>query len=248
MDVYIEKARNMMNKIQDGLSDVEGELLYSLAKNVPEDQVIVAIGRENADPAVWLAKGSTVGNMNRVYSIRPRSEVPRDIEVDEGNTNAWFIDRLKSAKVDTIVITSYSDSEDTSRKWKDKVGLLLINALLEYEDIKQVFLNWERHLAPDARVIVRGFDQPGPARIIKEYLGNLGDFTFEKCVGTLKVIRIDKCVHHWIIDAREIGICRHCGRERNFKRLRREADAAGARKRRVAKPPNKENQTRIKKQ
>jgi hypothetical protein len=51
MDVYIEKARNMMNKIQDGLSDVEGELLYSLAKNVPEDQVIVAIGRENADPA-----------------------------------------------------------------------------------------------------------------------------------------------------------------------------------------------------
>jgi hypothetical protein len=186
--------------------------------------------------------------MNRVYSIRPRSEVPGDIEANEENKNVGFIDKLERAGVDTIVITSYSDSEDTSRKWKDKVGLLLINALLEYEDIKQVFLNWERHLAPDARVVVCGFNQLGPARLIKEYLGNLGDFTFEKCVGTLKVIRIDKCVHHWIIDANEIGICRHCGRERNFKRLRREADAAGARKRRVAKPPNKENQTRIKKQ
>jgi len=247
MDIDIEKPENITNGIEDGLSDVEGKLLYSLAKSVPEDQVIVAIGRGNGESTVWLAKGSAAGNVNRVYSIRSCPQVPCDIEVDERNTNAGFIDRLKSAKVDTIVITSYSDSEDTSRKWKDKVGLLLINALLEYEDIQQVFLNWERHLAPDARVIVRGFDQPGPARIIKEYLGNLGDFTFDKRVGTLKVIRIDKCVHHWIIDAKEIGICRHCGRERNFKRLRREADAAGARKRRVAKPTNKENQTKRKK-
>jgi hypothetical protein len=247
MDVYIEKPENITNRIEDELSDVEGKLIYSLAKNVPEDQVIVAIGKGNEESTVWLAKGSTAGNMNRVYSIRSRSVVPDAIEANDGNTNVEFIDKLESAGVDTFVITSYSDSEDTSRKWKDKVGLLLISTLFEYEDIKHVFINWERHLSPNARVVVCGFNQLGPARLIKEYLGNLGDFTFEKRVGTLKVIRIDKCIHHWIIDANEIGICRHCGRKRNFKRIMREADAAGARKRQAAKSLNTESQTKRKK-
>jgi len=160
MEVDIEETRNITNRIENGLSDVEGELLYSLAKNVHGDQVIVAIGKEDAESTLWVAKGSAAGNMNRVYSIRSRSKAMVVIEADEGNTNAEFINKLERAGVDTIVITSYSDSEDTSRKWKDKVGLLLINNLFEYEDIKHVFINWERHLSSDARVVICGIHQP----------------------------------------------------------------------------------------
>jgi hypothetical protein len=177
MEVNIEKIINMTNWAGDGLSNTEGELLYSLVKGLPEDQVVVVIGRRKGKTVVWLSRDSIADSTNR-GGIRPRSEIPNVIkanEEDSGNVN-----------------TSYSDSEFNIRRWKSKVGVLFINDYLEYEDIKNIFLNWERHLAPDARVIVRGFDQPGPARIIKEYLGKLGDFTFDKSVGTLKVIRIDK--------------------------------------------------------
>jgi hypothetical protein len=61
------------------------------------------------------------------------------------------------------------------------------------------------------------------------------------------VMKIDECIHHWIIDANEIGVCRYCGRTRNFKRLRREVDTAGIRRRQATKIKNNENRTRIKK-
>ncbi|GAH74443.1 unnamed protein product, partial [marine sediment metagenome] len=121
---------------------------------------------------------------------------------------------LERAGVQGIVNSSYTDSEESPRRWKEKVGLLCINTSREYEDVKKVFLDWERHLSPNARVVVHGSDQPGPSQVIKEYLGNLGDFTFEQRVGTSMVIRVDKCVHYWVIDSNEIGTCKHCGRKR----------------------------------
>lgn len=34
---------------------------------------------------------------------------------------------------------------------------------------------------------------------------------------------VDECTHYWIINPEEIGICKLCGRKRNFERLRRVA-------------------------
>lgn len=235
MDVNIENVKQITSGIEDGISDAEGELLYNLAKNVPEGQVIVEIGRGKRVSTIWLAKGSAAGNMSKVYSIRSRSERPGDIEADEENTNAGFIVNLEKAGVQTIVNYSHTDSEDASRKWKEKVGLLYINTAHEYEHVKEAFLNWKRHLSPNARVVVYSSEQPGPSRVIKEYLGDLGNFTFEQRVGTSMVIRVDKCVHYWVIDSNEIGICKHCGRKRNFKRLGAEATETQNRRRQTSR-------------
>lgn len=246
MDVDVEKVKKLTSNIEDGISDTEGELLYNLAKNVPESQVIVEIGRGNGKSTVWLAKGSIEGKVNKTYNVRSRLGESKDVESDKDDSDSEFVTNLEKAGVHSVVDYSYTDSEDTSRKWRNKVGLLCINTLNEYEDIKEILRSWECHLSPSARVVLYGCEKPGPARIIKEYLGNLGDFVHEKRVGALMVMMIDGCIHHWIIDANEIGACRYCGRIRNFKRLRREADTAGIRRRQATMIKNKEKQIRIK--
>jgi len=229
----IEKVRQLTSKNEGCISDAEGELLYKLAKDMPDGQVIVEIGRGKGKSTVWLAKGSEAGNKVCVYSIASHKEGADHIKADRENTNTEFI--AKRAGVQGIVNSSYTDSEEAPRRWKEKVGLLCINTSREYEDVKKVFLDWERRLSPNARVVVHSCDQPGPARVIKEYLGNLGDFTFEQSVGATTVVAVDKCGHHWIIDSNEIGICKYCGRTRNFKRMGREATGTPNKRRQVGR-------------
>jgi len=247
MDIDVEKARKATSGIDDRISDAEGELLYNLAKNVPEGQVIVEIGKGNGESTVWLAKGSVDGKMNKIYNIKPCLGESQDIESNRDEGNSDFVTGLEKAGAYSVVDGSYKDSEDTSRKWKDKVGLLCIDTLDEYADMKEALRSWECHLSTNARVVLHGCEKPGPARIIKEYLGSLGDFIYEQRVGALMVMMVDECIHHWVIDANEIGVCRSCGRTRNFKRIRREADTAGIRRRQATKVKNRENRIKLKK-
>jgi len=41
--------------------------------------------------------------------------------------------------------------------------------------------------------------------------------------------------YYWIIDSNEIGICKYCGRKRNFKRLSRKATESETEKRQAGK-------------
>jgi len=228
-------VRQFTSEIEGCISDAEGELLYRLAKDVPEGQAIVEIGRGKDKSTVWLAKGSEAGEKNKVYSIASHKGSLDHVKVDEDNIHTEFIANLNKAGVQDTVVSLNEPSEEAIRRWKDKIGLLWINTSHEYEDVKKVILSWQRHLSPNAIVAVHGCNQPGPSKFVKECLGDLGYFTFEQSVDTTMVVRIDKCIHYWIIDSHEIGICKYCGRKRNFKRLSREATESEPEKRQAGK-------------
>ena len=216
----VESVRRLTSEIEGCISDAEGELLYRLAKDVPAGQAIVEVGGGKGKSAVWLAKGSEAGEQNRVYSIASHEGSPDHVKVDEENMHTESIANLAKARVQDTVVSLYEAS--AARRWKGKIGLLWINTSHEYEDVKRVILLWQRHLSPDARIAIHGCDSSGPSRVVKECLGNLGYFTFEQSVDTTMVVMVDKCVHYWTIHSDEIGICRYCGRKRNFRGLRRE--------------------------
>jgi len=219
----VESVRQLTNKIEGCISDAEGELLYRLAKDVPEGQAIVEVGRGKDKSTVWLAKGSEAGEKNKVYSIASHKGSPDHVKLDEENMHTEFIANLTKARVQDIVVSLHETSEEAAIRWKEKIGLLWINTSHEHEDVKKVILSWQRHLYPNAMVAVHGCNQPGPSQVVKECLGDLGYFTFEQSVDTTMVVRVDKCIHYWIIDSNEIGVCKYCGRKRNFQRLRRKA-------------------------
>jgi len=231
----IEKVRQLTSKNEGCISDAEGELLYKLARDAPDGQVIVEIGRGKGKSTVWLAKGAEAGQKNKVYSIASHKGSQTHANANGENTNTEFITNLTKARVQDTVVSLNEASDEAARRWKEKIGLLWINASHEYEDVKRVLLSWQRHLLPNARVAIHGCDNSGPVRVIKEHLGELGDFTFEQSVESIIVVTVDKCIHYWIIDSDEIGICKYCGRKINFKRLSRETTETETRRRQAGR-------------
>ena len=229
----VESVRQLTSEIEGCISDAEGELLYRLAKDVPEGQAIVEVGRGKDKSTVWLAKGSEAGEKNKMDSIASDKGSPDHVKVDEENMHTEFI--LTKATVQDTVVSLHETSEEAARRWKEKIGLLWINTSHEYEDVKKVILLWQRHLSPNAMVAVHGCNQPGPSQVVKECLGDRGYFTFEQSVDTTMVIMVDKCIHYWIIDSHEIGICRYCGRKRNFRSLRTEDTKTETKRRQAGK-------------
>ena len=118
------------------------------------------------------------------------------------------------------MIKEYTTSTEATRRVKEKIGLLWVNNIGSYPALMQAVQSWQPRLSSDARVAFYQYDSPDLTRVIKEQLGELGDYKFLKSIDNILVVAIDECVHHWLIDAREIGVCKLCGRKRNFKRIR----------------------------
>ena len=211
-----ERMRQLTSEIDGWLSDSEGELLYRLAKEVPSGQAIVELGSWKGKSTVWLAKGTEAGQRNKVYSIDSHSGSKAHISEGETNTYPAFINNLTKAGVQGIVVPLVKTSTEAVKRWQEGIGLLWIDATHEYEDVKHDFLSWERHLLPGARVAFHDCDQAGPAQVVKEYLNHSNDFTIVQHVDTIIVAGKSKCIHHWIINERDIGTCIKCGAVKDF--------------------------------
>jgi len=218
MNDELEELRNLAREIDGRLSDSEGELLYNLAKGVPSGQAIVELGSWKGRSTVWLAKGTEAGQRNKVHSIDPHSGSKTHISEGETNTYPAFINNLTKAGVQDIVVPLVKTSAEAVKRWREGIGLLWIDATHEYEDVKRDFLSWEPHLLPGARVAFHDCDQAGPAQVVKEYINHSNDFIIVQHVATIVVAEKSKCVHHWVINSNNIGVCKYCGRQKKFGR------------------------------
>jgi len=137
----------------------------------------------------------------------------------EDEATTWLARGANEATGNNVHNVNMREAVHEPMSWrrKEKVGLLWYNASCEYEDVKKAFLSWQTYLSREARVILRGHEQPGIARVIKEYIGSYGNLVFVDSVGTIAVLAVDRCVHYWVIDCNQFGICKYCGRKRNFK-------------------------------
>jgi len=221
----IGAAGDLMNQGKGETPDAVCELLYDLARDIPEAQVIVAVDKERGEATAFLVRGSKEGKQSRVFSFTLQKESPEPaINLDKDNGQ-------------NILVLRHELDEDAARRWKDEIGLLWVNAFNEYQDLKRILRCWQCHLSPDARVVVNSCDQPGMTRVLKEYLGDMGDLKYKRNVGSAMVLTVDRCTHHWMIDSDNLGVCKHCGRKRNFKKMINEAKEAeaGRRKGHVSK-------------
>lgn len=185
----IEELRELTGGIEGWLSEPEGELLYSLAKQVPAGQAIVEIGSWKGRSTIWLAKGAQSGQRNKVYSIDPHCGSEAHVSEGEENTYQELLTNLAKAKVEEIVIPLVAVSDEVAKSWRGNVGLLWIDASHRYEDVKRDLLSWKPHLASDAIVAFHDCDQPGPARVVNEYVTCSGEFTMLDEADAIKAAR-----------------------------------------------------------
>jgi len=167
----------------------------------------------------------------------PVGQVIVALKSSEDEAAAWLARGANEATGNNVhsVNIRNADYETMSRRCKEKVGLLWYNASCEYEDVRKALLSWQRHLSAEVMVVLQGYQQPGVARVIRECTGSYGNFVFIDSVGTIAVLAVDRCVHYWVIDCNEFGICKYCGRKRNFKRLSIEATETETKRREAGK-------------
>lgn len=191
----------------------KGRKMGNEGNNAPGKGIIDRLSLAECELLCTLARGVPVG----------QAIVALNSGEDEAVT--WLARGANEATGNNVHSVNMREAvyEPMSWRWKEKVGLWWYNASCEYEDVRKALLSWQRHLSPEARVVLRGYDQPGVARVIKEYIGSYGDFVFVDSVGTVAVLAVDRCAHYWVIDCNEFGICKYCGRKRNFKMLRSES-------------------------
>jgi hypothetical protein len=210
------------DEIEGHLSTAEYEMLYELAKIVPSNQAIVEITCGQGEVAKCLARGAQAGQGNKVNKIILHPATEPGTTSDSIHTRETIKNDSDTTGTQDTIITLPASADDAAKRWREQIGLLVISDVNEYEDVKRVFLCWQRHLSQDARVTIFNCSKPGPARAVREQVGDCGNFTSIRSVGATVVLALDRCQHHWIINSDEIGICKYCKRKRNFKRLARE--------------------------
>jgi len=217
-----QRTGQSTDEIEGRLSTAEYEMLYELAKIVPSNQAIVEIACGQVEVAKCLARGAQAGQGNEVNKIILHTATEPGTTSDSIHTRETTKNDSDTTGARGTVITLPASADDAANRWREQIGLLVISDVNEYEDVKRVFLCWQRYLSQDARVTIFDCSKPGPARAVREQVGDCGNFTSIRSVGATVVLALDRCRHHWIINSDEIGICKYCKRKRNFKRLARE--------------------------
>jgi hypothetical protein len=213
------------------LSDSECRFLYKAAGKVLHNEVIIEIGDYYDNATLWLASGAHEGNQCKLYNMQSRFDLIDQTEEAHTERNEIINIDTENNAIAGYIDFSYSDSDETVRRWKYKIALICLNVFHRYDDMHEILNGWERHLAPKAGVIIFNCSTLESSQILKDKPGNTGTFVIEQRAGSLALIRLDKCIHHWMLDSSDYGICRYCNRTRNFRKMLKESRSYETRRR-----------------
>lgn len=169
-----KEIRNILKNIRGWLSIDEGLYLWNLAKFVCNKENIVEIGSFHGRSTICLAHGSLQGKNAMVYSIDPH----KGIECYGDNVSFETLkDNLKSRKLCSNTRLLVDTSLSASKKWSNgQIGLLFIDALHDYENVKSDFISWSEYLSDGSFVVFHDSVQPGVNKLILEILENFEEF------------------------------------------------------------------------
>jgi len=142
--IKIQEIKNIVGKVGGYLTDKEGELLYSLAKNCKGKGVIVEIGSYKGKSTIWLSRGSKAGNKIKVYAIDPHRGSPELREKIQGKIWSYeeFKNNIEKAKVSDIIIPIITTSEEAAKYFEEPVELIFIDGNHSYDHIRLDFKLW----------------------------------------------------------------------------------------------------------
>lgn len=168
-----KQIRKLVEKIDPQVSilDIEGELLYQLAKKSKGN--IVEIGSWKGRSTIWLAKGMLASKkkFRFVYAVDPHENMEAGDVRLAGKSYGEFLKNLVRAKVREEVIPVVKTSAVAVATWTEKVGLVFIDGSHNYEDVAYDFLMWSKFVGEGGYIALHdtiGYE--GPKRVMLEVL------------------------------------------------------------------------------
>jgi len=181
-----EEIKELVKDIDsyNSVSDMEGELLYNLAKEC-EEGTIVEIGSWKGRSTIWLGCGAEVGKIKRVYAIDPHLGSP----VEPRNTYDEFWHNIVRVGLASIVVPIVRTSMETIGDWSLPIELLWIDGAHEYEAVKDDLDKWEGFLIEGGIVAIHDtYILDGPRRVVKDIYQS-GNFASIKSLGSITYAR-----------------------------------------------------------
>ena len=177
------KIKKATETVEGFLSDAEGKTLYTLAKEHSGKGTIVEIGSWKGKSTIWLANGSRDGGKARIVAIDPHTGSPEHGRV---NTLQEFKRNIKQAKVKDIVTTIVKTSEQASKDFKEKVGLLFIDGNHDYDFVKTDFKVWEPKVVEHGAIAFHDSHLwGGPKKVVREFVASSNRFRNIKFVDSI---------------------------------------------------------------
>ena len=177
------KRINQLTRDVDGrIVREEAELLYHLAGEGEGEGEIVEIGSFQGYSTIWLASGSKDKNREKVYAVDPHNT---DLH---GRNEAIFRENLRMTGLDDYVVPIVKTSVEAAVNWDTPIRLLWIDGAHDFENVKNDFLLWEKHLIDGG--IVAFHDSycifwPDVGKVVNEYIFRSEKYSVIGCVNTI---------------------------------------------------------------
>ena len=198
-----------MNKIKGFLDPIEGEALYSFAKEFTKDGNALEIGSYCGKSAVYI--GSAVKENNqKLYSIdhhkgseeqQPGEEYfDPDLINTEGNgidTLPFFLKTLKDSYLEGYVIPIVSSSEEAHKELKMNFNMIFIDGGHSEEAAQTDYKLWSKKINPEGLLAIHDvFPNPndGGRPPYNIYLKALESGAFEE-IDVIKSLRLLKKIN-----------------------------------------------------
>lgn len=151
-----DRVREFCRSINGWLWPQEGQLLFSLAKNVKPGQAIIELGSYEGRSTACLAEGSLQGEKAVVYAVDPHTGSPEHRKalgaVDTFTTFQRNIERFQlTSVVKPCRMTSVRAAKELVT---DPIGLLFIDAQHEYAAVRQDVDIWLPRVADQGVIVV----------------------------------------------------------------------------------------------
>lgn len=182
MENNIRKVKELTREVEGRIAIEEAELLYMLAREGAGEGVVVEIGSFQGYSTIWLASGSREGVRKKVYAVDPHCSSLH------GNNELIFRRNLKKTGVDDYVVPIVKTSTEAAKDWSMPIRLLYIDGAHDYENAKNDFLLWEKHLTDGGMVAFHDsycIFWPDVGKVINEYIFSSEKYAVIGCVNTI---------------------------------------------------------------
>jgi len=197
-----EEIRERLAAVEGLVEPVEGEKLAELAAQVPRDRTIVEIGSHTGLSTLYLAEGSRSGEGAHVVAVDPFPEPrPKTPGIDDDpfglgadGVLGRFLENLEGYR--DIVTPLRSTSLEVARTWLAPIGLVFVDALHEYEDVRADVEAWGPYVSPGGWLALHDIwedperTRPSPtAAVVEQVIRPAGRLADEEIVWNLWVGR-----------------------------------------------------------
>jgi len=168
----------------------EGVALYILAKFGNGGGEVVEIGSFKGRSTIWLARGIK-GCSRKITAIDPFEGTLSTQDYGVSPTLGIFKENIKNFGCQNLVNIFAETSEAVANNWVNKIRLIFIDGLHDYDNVKKDYTLWSPFVMSGGFIAFHDYneDHPGVVRFINNDLKGNDKFVVFPKIGNIFILK-----------------------------------------------------------